>query len=33
MKCSIETSCSNPMLETVDNQVFVSIVMDYMKKA
>ena len=22
MKCSIETSCSNPKLETVDNQVF-----------
>ena len=22
MKCSIETSCSNPKLETVDNQIF-----------
>ena len=22
MKCSLETTCSNPKLETVDNQVF-----------
>ena len=22
MKCSIETTCDNPKLETVDNQIF-----------
>ena len=32
MKCSIETSSSNPKLETVDNQVFVLTVMAYTKK-
>ena len=27
MKCSVETTCSNPHLEKVDNQVFVLTVM------
>ena len=30
MKCSVETTCDNPHLEKVDNQVFVSIVTVYM---
>ena len=32
MKCSIEITCDNPKLETVDNQFFALIVMEHMKK-